>query len=107
MLTPGNSDKYYDIALKYAGEFDGTKVKGGIGFSRRDSGGVDRDDTFGSVAVKFRSGLNFAVAGGSRENSGDYTYVLAGYETQFLSVGMTSFAVDYYNGNDFGLAGRE
>ncbi|MCE8536235.1 porin [Ruegeria pomeroyi] len=107
VLTPGNSDKYYDIALKYAGEFDGTKVKGGIGFSRRDSGGVDRDDTFGSVAVKFRSGLNFAVAGGSRENSGDYTYVLAGYETQFLSVGMTSFAVDYYNGNDFGLAGRE
>ncbi|AAV95554.2 porin [Ruegeria pomeroyi] len=107
VLTPGNSDKYYDIALKYAGEFDGTKVKGGIGFSRRDSGGVDRDDTFGSVAVKFKSGLNFALAAGSRENSGDYTYVLAGYEAQFLSAGMTSFAVDYYNGNDFGLAGRE
>lgn len=107
VLTPGNSDKYYDIALKYAGEFDGTKVNGGIGFSRRDSGGVDRDDTFGSVAVKFRSGLNFALAAGSRENSGDYTYVLAGYETQLLSVGMTSFAVDFYNGNDFGLAGRE
>lgn len=107
VLTPGNSDKYYDIALRYSGEFDGTKVKGGVGFSRRDRGGVDRDDTFGSLAVKLRSGLNFAVAAGSRKNDGNYTYVLAGYEAEFFSVGMTSFAVDYYNGSDFGLAGRE
>ncbi|SDC91326.1 porin [Ruegeria marina] len=107
VLTLGNSDKYYDIALRYAGEFNGAEVKAGLGFSRRDRAGVNRDDTFGSVAVKLRSGFNFAAAAGSRKNDGNYGYVLVGYEAQFWQVGLTSFAIDYYNGNDFGLAGRQ
>jgi hypothetical protein len=107
VLTPNNNDKYYDVALKYVREFGGTKVAGGIGFSRRDRNGVDRDDTFGSLAVKLQNGLNFAFSAGSRKNSGDYTYFLAGYEADWWQGGTTSIAVDYYDGSDFGLAGRK
>lgn len=107
ILASNNDDKYYDIALKYQRKFDTVEVAGGIGFSRRDRNGVDQDDTFGSLAARFDNGLNFAVSAGSRKNDGDYTYVLAGYEADFWQVGKTSFAIDFYNGNDFGLAGRK
>ncbi len=106
ILVSGNDDDFYDIALKYAEDYDGFHVKGGIGFSRRDSGGVDRDDTFGSVAIRFDNGFNFAVAAGSRDGGGDYVYALAGYEADVWSIGTTSIAIDYYDGSDFGLAGR-
>lgn len=106
ILVSGNDDDFYDIALKYAEDFDGFQVKGGIGFSRRDSGGVDRDDTFGSVAVKLDGGFNFALSAGSRDADGDYVYALAGYEAEFWSIGTTSIAIDYYDGSDFGLPGR-
>ncbi|MBE1284751.1 MAG: porin [Rhodobacteraceae bacterium] len=107
ILSTTNSDNYYDIAIKYVQDFDGFEVAGGVGFSRRDTATGNVDDTFGSVAVRLDNGLNFAFSAGSRKNSGDYTYVLAGYEADFWQIGKTSFAVDYYAGNDFGLAGRE
>ncbi len=107
VLTPNSNDKYYDVALKYVREFGGTKVAGGVGFSRMDRNGVDRDDTFGTLAVKLENGLNFAFSAGSRKNDGDYTYFLAGYEADWWQAGTTSIAVDFYNGNDFGLAGRK
>lgn len=107
VLTPGNNDKYYDVALRYERDFNGTELTGGIGWSRRDRNGIDRDDTFGSVAVKLQSGVNFAVAAGDRKNSGSYYYLKAGYEVSMLPIGDTSFAVDYYDGEDFGLAGRQ
>ena len=101
-----NDDNFYDAALRYVREFDGTELAVGLGFSRRDSDGVDTDDTFGSIAVRFDNGLNLAFSAGSRKDDGDYTYVLAGYEADFWDFGTTSFAVDYYDGNDFGLDGR-
>lgn len=108
VLSDTNSDNYYDIALKYGGEFNGTEVKGGLGFSRRDrDSGGNVDDTFGSVAVKLPSGFNFALSAGSRKDDGSYTYGLIGYEAEFWSIGTTSFALDYYNGSDFGLDGRD
>lgn len=108
ILSQTNSDDYYDAAVKYANEFGGTKVAGAVGFSRRDrANGTKTEDTFGSVAVKLQSGLNFAFAAGSRKNSGDYTYVKAGYDATFFSFGETSVAIDYYDGNDFGLVGRK
>lgn len=107
VLTPNNDDKYYDAALRYAREFDGFDLVAAVGFSRRDRNGVDRDDTFGSVAVKLDSGLNFAFAAGSRKNDGDALYGKIGYDRKFWSIGETSIAVDYYRGNDFNTVGSE
>ncbi len=108
ILSQTNSDDYYDAALKYANDFGGTKVTGALGFSRRDlANGTKTEDTFGSAAVRLQSGLNFAFAAGSRKNDGDYTYIKAGYDATFFDFGETSFAIDYYNGNDFGLVGRK
>ncbi|MEM7320253.1 MAG: porin [Pseudomonadota bacterium] len=107
ILADGNDDDFYDIALKYSGDINGTEVIGGIGFSRRDSNGVETDDTIGSLAVKFQSGLNLAFAAGSRDNDGSYQYVKAGYEIDLIPMGETAFAIDYYDGSDFGLPGRD
>ena len=107
VLNQNNSDDYYDVALRYASEFGTAKVNAGVGFSRRDRNGVDRDDTSGSVAVLLDNGLNFAVAAGSRDGSGDYAYGKVGYNANLISAGQTAFAVDYYQGNDFNTVGSE
>lgn len=106
VLVDGNDDDYYDVALRYEQEFSGTKIKGGLGWSRRDRNGVDRDDTFGSIAVLFPNGFDFALAAGSRKDDGSYGYVKLGYEAAWFDIGSTSFALDYYDGSDFGLDGR-
>jgi hypothetical protein len=107
VLNENNSDDYYDIALRYGTELGSAKLEAGIGFSRRDRNGVDRDDTSGSVAILLDNGLNFAVAAGSREGSGDYAYGKIGYNANFIEAGQTSFGIDYYQGDDFASAGTE
>ncbi|AVO38481.1 porin [Pukyongiella litopenaei] len=109
VLSKTNNDEYYDVALRYANDFNGTEVTGAIGFSRRDpeTGGPNVDDTIGSFNVKLQSGLVFTVAGGSRKNSGSYGYGKVGYEADWLAAGATSFAVDYYRGSDFVVSGSE
>jgi hypothetical protein len=107
ILSQNNNDDYYDIALRYGTEIGTTKVSGGVGFSRRERNGVDRDDTLGSVAVELQNGLNFAVAAGNRKGSGDYAYGKIGYNANFLKAGQTSFGIDYYQGNDFNSVGSE
>lgn len=107
VLVDGNDDKFYDVALRYAHDFDGTEVSGGIAFLRRDQDGTYRDDTIGAVAVKIQSGWSFAVEGGSRKDDGSYGYVKVGYEANWLDWGSTSLALDYYDGSNFELAGRQ
>ncbi len=105
ILTVGSNDKYTDIALRYSGEAGGVKMKGAIGFSRRDRNGVDQDDTMGSFSALFPSGFNVTVAAGSRKNSGDYTYGKVGYISNWFAVGSTAISVDYYRGSDFNSVG--
>ena len=107
VLSQNNSDDYYDVALRYGTELGAAQINAGIGFSRRDRNGVDRDDTSGSVAVLLDSGLNFAFAAGSRDGSGDYLYGKVGYNANLIKAGQTSFAVDLYEGDDFNTAGSE
>jgi len=107
ILVSGSEDKFYDGALVYANEFaNGTELKGGIGWSRRERpGAADRDDRFGSVSVLLPSGFNLTVALGNRKDSGRYSYSKIGYIVNWLSVGSTALAVDYYDGRDFNVAG--
>jgi hypothetical protein len=90
-----------DAALTYSGEFaDGTKLKAGVAYS--DSG---KDSTLinGSASVLFGFGLNFTVAGGTRDvdkmpaNGDDPTFMYGkiGYKTKIFSTGSTAFSFDY------------
>jgi hypothetical protein len=107
ILAAGNNDEFYDVALRYAGEFGAIRVASGLGFSRKDSGGTDTDDTFGSVAVLHDSGFNGALALGSRDGGGDYVYGKIGYQADWFSIGKTSLSFDIYDGSDFVSAGSD
>ncbi|MFG6561994.1 porin [Phaeobacter sp. 22II1-1F12B] len=101
ILTPNNDDIFADAAVRYKNEIAGTKIIGSLGFSRRTRNGVDRDDTFGSISGLHPSGFNLTLAAGSRKDSGSYSFAKVGYIADWLSVGKTSMAVDFYNGSDF------
>ncbi len=103
VLSHTNSDNYYDTSLTYNGSHRGFKIKGGIGYSRRDRDDAPDDkDTIGSLAVLHEaSGVSVAVAAGSRDHGGSYWYSKLGYDRDFWEIGTTSFAVDYYDGSDF------
>lgn len=100
ILAENNDDDFMDIALRYAGEFGSIKLQSAVGFSRRDSGGTDRDDTIGSISMLHASGFNATLALGDREGAGDYRYSKLGYIGNWLSVGSTALSVDYYDGSD-------
>lgn len=105
ILASGSDDEFYDVALRYAGEFGAIRVASGLGFSRKDSGGTDTDDTFGSVAVEHDNGFNGALALGSRDDGGDYVYAKVGYQANWFDIGRTALSIDLYDGSDFGLTG--
>lgn len=105
ILASGNDDEFYDVALRYAGEFGAIRVQSGLGYAHKDSDGGDTDDTFGSVAVLHESGFNGALALGHRDGGGDYVYGKVGYQADWFSIGKTSLSVDLYDGSDFALSG--
>ncbi len=107
ILASGSDDEFYDIALRYAGEFGAIRMESGLGFSRKDSGSTETDDTFGSVAVLHDSGFNGALAAGSRDSSGDYVYAKVGYQADWFPVGRTAVSFDIYDGSDFVSSGSD
>lgn len=100
VLATNNNDEFTDIAVRYANEFGGVKVNGALGWNRRDRNGVHQDDTIGSVSALFENGISVTFAGGDRKNGGSYGYAKLGYQAQWLPVGKTALAVDYYDGDD-------
>jgi len=91
-----------DIALSYSGQLGGTKVKAAVAYS--DPGeGKDYTQINGSASVLFDFGLNFTVAGGSRDlddmpAGGDdpmFMYGKVGYKTKIFSIGSTACSFDY------------
>ncbi|WP_315898813.1 porin [Tateyamaria omphalii] len=101
LVRENNDDEFYDIAFSYEGDIGTTEVSAGIGYAVRERpGSEDREDTFGSVAVKLQSGLNFAFSTGDRNTGGDYIYAKVGYETDWFDVGSTALSLDYFSGSD-------
>ncbi|MCW5202378.1 porin [Desulfobulbus sp. US4] len=92
-----------DAALVYSGKFaDGTKLKAAVAYV--DPGeGKDYTQIDGSASVLFGFGLNFTVAGGSRDlddmpaNGEDPTFMYGkiGYKTKIFSAGSTALSFDY------------
>ena len=105
ILSTNNDDIYADAAVRYKNEIGDVKIAGSLGFARRTRGGADRDDTFGSISALHSSGFNATLAAGSRKDDGSYGLVKIGYIGDWLSVGKTALAVDYYDGGDFVIDG--
>lgn len=93
-----------DAALAYSGKFsDGTKLKAEVAYA--DPGeGKDYTQVSGSASILFGFGLNFTVAGGTRDlddmpADGDdptFMYGKVGYRfDNLVSVGYTAFSCDY------------
>ncbi len=118
--TTFGSDSWWDVALRYAGEFGGVmKVAGGIGYQKFNGavpetlGFKGYDSVIGSVsALHVPTGLNITVAAGNRsydlaaKEDASYWYVKGGLLRRFNRLGMTAVYGEYgdYSG-DFGLNG--
>ncbi len=105
-VTP---DEYlYDIALRYAGEVGGVKVKAAAAHAWNHGGTKDKDVTDLSVSVVAPGGINFTAAWEqqdlplSTDVDSDVYYTKLGYQTKELcDWGKTSFAAEYAWSDDF------
>jgi hypothetical protein len=92
-------DEIGDVALEYAGEFNGNQLEAEVAWSNADEGWSQIN---GSVSVLFSTGLNITVAGSTIDVSdmpakGDdptFFYGKLGY-TFNQPIGATSISVDY------------
>ncbi|WP_157973636.1 porin [Tropicimonas sp. IMCC34043] len=108
ILTEGDDNDYYDIAVNYGGELGATTVAASLGWSwvHDPDTGDTTNRRLGSISVLHKpSGLNATVAAGAEPDAGSYVYGKLGWIGDVLAVGSTAVAVDYYNGEDLGMDG--
>lgn len=113
-FTVGGSvagDDAYDLAVKWGGNFGGFQVQAAASYADPgDASGVDEQFS-GSASVLLDNGLNLTIAGGEQETNGagdpTFGYIKLGYQADIFSFGKTSFAVDYYEGEDIAFAGSD
>ncbi|KII18270.1 porin [Phaeobacter sp. S60] len=108
-ILRSNSDREaYDIAVRYTNDDLGDfTINGALGavWNENGPGTKTRDIVASFAALHEPSGVSFAVAGGDRDTGGVYAFAKLGYTANFLSVGATSFAIDYYDGSDMVTSG--
>jgi len=112
--TARQGDDFWDVALRYAGEFGGIRVAAAVAVTRdEDSTGAADDETEGvngSISVMHvPTGLNVTFAAGNRDfasttEDGDFHYVKVGIKQKWFAVGATAISVDYYHGDDINTA---
>ncbi|MGD9785263.1 MAG: hypothetical protein AB7E80_10635 [Hyphomicrobiaceae bacterium] len=105
-------DDVWDVALRYAGEFNGVKIAGGIGYYENNENGARRnfiadvpadfDEIRGSVSViHVPTGLFVNLAGIHRDfdligkSDFNYWYVAGGIYRKFFDIGKTSIYAEY------------
>jgi hypothetical protein len=111
-------EEQWDVALRYAGEFAGAKVKAGIAYA--DKGTYDPtsdDDTQfnGSVSVLLDMGVSATFAYGSLDyddpaetRDPESYYFKLGYQTKALTeMGKTAFSIDWMSSEDIAAVNDE
>jgi hypothetical protein len=94
-------DNYNDVTVKYDHKFGDTQVKAGVAYTNEVEGSSSDNKLSGSASVMLPMGLNFTTAAGKNEfantsyDDGTYWFGKVGYQMKALSLGSTSFAVDY------------
>jgi predicted porin len=98
-----DDDEYWDVTLRYSGEFNAFRVAAGIGYTEADGG--DSEVTQGSASVMhIPTGIFLAFSTGELGLDGaddeDYWYLTGGVERVFNHRGKTTFYVEYGDYND-------
>ena len=106
VLSSGNDNEFYDVGLKYARDYEDVKVDARLGFAKVDG---NQGQSVGSLALLHKpTGLNAALAAGSdQENDDDYVYLKLGYIQDWFAFGSTAISLDFYEGDDFAIAGSD
>ena len=103
VLVSADDNDYYDLAIRWTGDLGQVAVRSALGYQWIDApDGTTTERLAGSVALVHEpTGLNLAFSAGSQNSGPSYYWVRAGWQTDALAVGTTSFSVDYYDGSDF------
>jgi hypothetical protein len=106
VLNAADKAEYYDVAMRYGYDNEALAFESAIGYSWKDD--VETTEYLiasGSLLHK-PTGLNLTLAAGDNQGGdGSYYFSKIGWIGEIFSVGETAFAVDYYDGQDFVLAG--
>jgi len=103
VLTEGDNNKYYDVALRWVGDIGDVAVRSAIGYQWIDNpDGANSERVAGSIAgIHTPTGLNLSFSAGRLIDGASYYWIRAGWQSNFFKAGTTSLSVDYYNGSDF------
>jgi len=109
LVTTGYSDttEYWEVALRYAGEFNGVRLAAGIGYRQADDKvkGIEDKIWSGSASAMhvptglFLSGGYGDVDSDSDANKRDGWWLMAGVQRNFFGVGNTTFYGEYGESN--------
>lgn len=98
-----DDNDYWDVTLRYSGEFNAFRVAAGIGYTEANGG--DREVVQGSASVMhIPTGIFVAFSAGEEQLAGfaddDNWYITGGVERVFNHRGKTTFYVEYGDYND-------
>ncbi len=97
------TDDRWDWALRYGSKFGDFSAAAAVGYSMRPD--PVNHQINGSFSVLHSSGVNLAFAGGKRDVDAQddpfFYYVKLGFTREFWSIGASSFAIDFYRGENF------
>jgi Gram-negative porin len=103
VLVTADENDYWEVAARWTGDLGALAVRSAVGYlwiAPPDGDTTER--LSGSFAIVHeRTGLNFALSAGTEDGGPSYYWVRAGWQTNALAAGTTSFSVDYYDGSDF------
>jgi hypothetical protein len=109
VLTKGDDNDYYDVALRWQGDLGDVAVRSALGYQWIDiPNAANAERVAGSVsAIHTPTGLNFAFSSGKQISGACYYWMRAGWRFDAIKAGTTSISVDYYDGSDFLTDGAE
>jgi hypothetical protein len=109
VLTSGDDNDYYDVALRWHGSFGDVDVRSGLGYQWIDvPNAANAERVAGSVsAIHTPSGLNLAFSSGQQIDGASYYWIRAGWRFDMIEAGTTSISADYYDGSDFRTNGAK
>ncbi len=107
ILVDEDDADYYDIALRWTGDFGDFAVRSAAGYQWIDDPdrGLTQRVAASATLVHEPTGLNLAVSTGQQIDGASYIWGRAGWQTGRFGPGQTSLSVDYYNGSDFRVDG--
>jgi hypothetical protein len=103
VLTEGDDNKYYDVALRWVGDIGDVAVRSAIGYQWIDNpDGANSERVAGSIAgIHTPTGLNLSLSAGRQIDGASYYWIRAGWQLNCFEAGTTSLSADYYHGSDF------